>query len=130
MIRQILKYRGKKTFKPPRKPDFMLTPVALYANLVQKLEPVTSTYEQFHGSPKKAHGTSKPLRDMEFARHLQKVPLEYIGQWIANPLEDESYKEKVIATLRSMHTFIKSLKPDATHNTYLYPWPRRSDMFV
>lgn len=61
---------------------------------------------------------------MDYARHLEKVPLEYLGRWIANPAEDASYKEQVIATLMSMHTYIKSLKPDATHNTYLYPWPR------
>jgi hypothetical protein len=57
------------------------------------------------------------------------VPLEYLDAWLALDAEDAAFKKLVVSTLRNLHTYIKNLKPEVTHNTHLYPWHLRKDMY-
>ena len=63
----------------------------------------------------------KILSDLEYVSHLKPVPLQFLQTWTLHSDEDRYYKSQVLVTLRNMHTFIKNLKPEVTHNSYLYP---------
>lgn len=89
-----------------------------------------STYERFHGN-KSVPSTPceadilryKRFSQLETTLYLQPLAVKYIENWTT--LGDEKrYVSLVVACVRDLYTFVKSLIPSFTKNAELYMWPK------